>query len=116
MMSRAMKCLAVTFVISVFLFSFAADLLTAREVAPGKQATWLRIRLYEGGASGAALAEGLPVGMVDFLLRVAGPAGEVDCHGRKVRVRELWEDLKRSGPAKIVDIRDSGARVQIWLE
>ena len=115
-MSRVAKFFTVCLVIGIFLFSYALDVVAAREVAPGRVASRVKIRVLEEGSGEPALTVGLPAGLAEWALTSWGPARVLDSHGHAIDLQEFWLRLRESDRQRPLEFSDGGDRVQIWLE
>ena len=115
-MSRLGKFLIVCLVLSLFLFSYAMSLFAVREVAPGREAAWVKIRVTDEDSSGEGISLGFPVGLVEKMLTSSRPSTTVAIDGKKTDLKEIWQRLRETEPGKPLEFRDDGDLVQIWLE
>ena len=115
-MSRVAKFFTVCLVIGIFLFSYALDVVSAREVAPGRVASRVKIRVFEEGSGEPALTMGFPAGFAEWTLTAFGSARALDSRGRETELREFWLRLRESDRQRPLEFSDGGDRVQIWLE
>jgi len=115
-MSRFAKFFTVCLVIGIFLFSYALDVFAAREVAPGRAATWVKVRVFDESSRGPDLTVGLPAGIVEWALTSTCSARVLDADGQEADLREFWQRLRRSNPKAPLEFAGDGGRVQVWLE
>ena len=115
-MSRPAKFFSVCLVVGIFLFSYSFDLFAIREVAPGREASRVRIRIFGEGSHHAEVSMGLPAGLVRTLLMSAQSSCTVEVDGESLHLRDLWLRLRDTDAGKPLELRDDGDRVQVWLE
>jgi len=115
-MSRLAKFFTVCLIIGIFLFSYALDVFAAREVAPGRVATWVKVQVYEEGSREPELTVGLPVGLMEWVLSSSHSARVLEVDGREMDLRGLWLRLRESNPEQPLEFANDGGRVQVWLE
>lgn len=84
---------------------------------PARQATWIRVRIYEKGSSRASVAVNLPVGLAELLFKSLPDETRAELHRKGYDAGSFWERLKHTGPTDILTIEgDGGERVQVWIE
>ena len=115
-MSRPGKFLIVCLAIGLFLFSYAMSLFTVREVAPGREAAWVKIRVIDEDSPGVGFSMGIPVGLVEKMLTASRLSTTVAVDGKETDLNEIWQRLRETEPGKPLEFKDDGERVQIWLE
>jgi hypothetical protein len=115
-MSRVAKFFVISWIVGIFLFSFAFDLLSVREVAPGREVRWVKIRILHEDSRHAQVSLGLPVGLVEMLLNSSRHCDRVDVGGRDMDLREIWRRLLDTRSGSPLELGDDGNQVQIWLE
>jgi len=115
-MSRLGKFLIVCLAIGLFVFSYALSLFTVREVAPGREAAWVKIRVTDEDSPGQGFSMGIPVGLVEKVLTSSRPTTRVALDGKETDLREIWQRLRETEPGKPLEFKNDGDSVQIWLE
>ena len=115
-MSRLGKSLLVCLVLGLFLCSYAMSLFAAREVAPGREAAWVKIRVTEEDSPAEGISLGIPLGLVEKLLTCSRPSTTVAIDGKETDLKEIWQRLRETEPGHPLEFRDDGDLVQIWLE
>ncbi len=84
---------------------------------PARQATWIRVRIYEKGSSRASVSINLPVGLAELLFKSLPDDARAELRRKGYDAGSFWERLKQTGPADILTIEgDAGQRVQVWIE
>jgi hypothetical protein len=83
----------------------------------GREAVWVRIRIYEKGESKPNVAINLPVALADLVFKALPDEAIEDLRKEGYDARSFWEALKKTGPAEILTIEGKdGERIQVWLE
>ena len=83
----------------------------------GREAAWVRIRIYEKGESKPNVAINLPVALADLVFKALPDEAIADLRKEGYDARSFWEALKKTGPAEILTIEGKdGERIQVWLE
>ena len=83
----------------------------------GREAVWVRIRIYEKGESKPRVAINLPVALADLVFKALPDEAIEDLRKEGYDARSFWEALKKTGPAEILTIEGKdGERIQVWLE
>ena len=81
------------------------------------QATWVRVRIYEKGASKPNVAINLPVALADLVFKALPDEAIADLRKEGYDARSFWEALRKTGPAEILTVEGKdGERIQVWLE
>ena len=85
--------------------------------ARGREASWVRVRIYEKGTSSAKVSINLPVALADLVFKSLPDDAIRDLRREGYDARTFWERLKKTGPAEILTIEgDEGERIQVWIE
>ena len=84
--------------------------------ARGREASWVRVRIYEKGASKPNVSINLPVALADLVFKSLPDDAVADLRKEGYDARTFWERLKRPGPPEILTIEggDSHA-LEIYL-
>lgn len=83
----------------------------------GREAVWVRIRIYEKGDSKPNVAINLPVALADLVFKALPDEAIADLRKEGYDARSFWQALKKTGPAEILTIEGKdGERIQVWLE
>jgi hypothetical protein len=93
----------------------------AREAAPraggGREAGWVRVRIYEKGKSGPKLAINLPVALADLVFKSLPEDAVADLRREGYDAATFWQQLKKTGPGEILTVEgDEGERIEVWIE
>jgi hypothetical protein len=115
-MSRLAKIFIVCLVLGLLLFSYVLDVFAAREIAPGRVVTWVKIRVYEEGSRQPDLTVGLPVGLVEWALNSTRSVRVMGLDGVEMNTRGFWQRLRKSNPKEPVELESDDGHVQVWLE
>jgi hypothetical protein len=85
--------------------------------ARGREASWVRVRIYEKGASRPQVSINLPVALADLVFKSLPDDAIADLRREGYDARTFWERLKQTGPAEILTIEGKdGERIQVWIE
>jgi hypothetical protein len=80
-------------------------------------AGWIRVRIWEKGASRPQVSLNLPVFLADMVFGSLPDEARDELREEGFDAASFWERLKRSGPADILTIEgDDGSRIQVWIE
>jgi len=83
----------------------------------GREASWVRVRIYEKGSDHAKLAINLPVALAELVFKSLPEDAVADLRREGYDAASFWQKLRKLGPAEILTIEgDEGERIQIWLE
>ena len=83
----------------------------------GNSAGWIRIRIWEKGASKPQLSLNLPVFLADMVFNSLPDEARDELRQEGFDAESFWERLKRSGPTDILTVEDEdGGRIQVWIE
>jgi hypothetical protein len=90
---------------------------------PGRRPTktrpssWVRVRIWQKGASKPQVAINVPVALADLVFRSLPDDAIADLKREGYDARKFWEALKKTGPAEILTIEgEDGERIQVWIE
>ena len=82
-----------------------------------REASWVRVRIYEKGESKPEVSINLPVALADLVFKSLPDDAVADLRKEGYDARTFWERLKKTGPAEILTIEgDDGERIQVWIE
>ena len=85
--------------------------------ARGREAAWVRVRIYEKGVSKPQVSINLPVALADLVFKSLPDDAIADLKREGYDARTFWERLKKTGPAEILTIEgEDGERIQVWIE
>ena len=83
----------------------------------GKEVRWFKVLITEGKASDAKLQISLPIALVDLVLSCADTRHvKIDDGKCDIDLKALWAELKKAGPMALIEIREDGAIIKVWLE
>lgn len=125
-MTRTLKGVALAALAGLLVLSLTALPAAAKDTAKGR---WLKIRVYEKGATTPSVLVNLPMSLVTAALRIAArteASVSVDAPaegGEKTRLRikdldldALVKEIDTMEPGQIVEIQDGDDKVSIWIE
>jgi hypothetical protein len=82
-----------------------------------REASWVRVRIYEKGASKPGVSINLPVALADLVFKSLPDDAVADLKKEGYDARTFWERLKKTGPAEILTVEGKdGERIQVWIE
>ncbi len=90
-----------------------------REAPPraGREASWVRVRIFEKGSEMPKLAINLPVALAELVFKSLPEDAVADLRKEGYDAASFWQKLKKLGPTEILTVEgDDGERIQIWLE
>jgi hypothetical protein len=91
----------------------------ARETprAGAREASWVRVRIFEKGSARPKLAINLPVALAELVFKSLPEDAVADLRKEGYDAATFWQKLKKLGPTEILTVEgDEGERIQIWLE
>ena len=125
-MTRSLKSLALAALVGILALSLAAVPVAAKDTVKGR---WLKIRVYEKGATTPTVLVNLPMSLVTAVLRIAARTDasvNLDAPaegGEKTHVRikdfdldAFAREIDAMEPGQIVEIQDGDDKVSIWIE
>jgi len=78
---------------------------------------WIRVRIWEKGATKPQLAINVPVFLADLVFQNLPQEARDELKEEGFDASNFWERLKDSGPADILTVEgEDGARIQVWIE
>jgi hypothetical protein len=84
---------------------------------PGREAKWLKILITDSRDKEERVSVTLPLSLIELILGCADSrhfkVEDSDC---EIDLKALFADLKKAGPAALIEIREDGALIKIWLE
>jgi len=125
-MSPRARTVAATLVVAALLLMLPAAPLLARDSAKWR---WLKIRVYDDGATTPTVLVNVPMGVVTAFLKIAAKtdvkaridestsersSGHVRL--RDVDLDELVQELEAMDPGQILEVQEDGRKVEIWIE
>jgi hypothetical protein len=79
--------------------------------------SWIKLRIYEAGASKADVSVNLPIGLAELVFKSLPDDARRELRDEGYDVDNFWQRLKALGPTEILKIESGdGGRVEIWLE
>lgn len=125
-MTRTLKGFALATLAGLLVLSLTALPAAAKDTAKGR---WLKIRVYEKGATTPSVLVNLPMSLVTAALRIAArteASVSLDAPaegGEKTRLRikdldldALVKEIDTMEAGQIVEIQDGDDKVSIWIE
>jgi hypothetical protein len=123
------KLLAVVVALILLGTAVAVAPLSAADGAKTSTTRWLKIRVYENDSATPTVLVNLPVRLVAAAVKVAAAAGALD-HGRihissdgdrdlhleDLDLQAILKEVETMEPGLIVEVKDGGDRVTIWVE
>jgi hypothetical protein len=84
---------------------------------PGREAKWLKILITDKRDEGERVNVTLPRSLVELILGCTDSRHfKVDDGDCEIDLKAIFKDLKKAGPAALIEIRDDGALIKVWLE
>ena len=84
---------------------------------PGREAKWLKILITDSRDKEERVSVTLPLSLIELILGCTDSRHfKVDDGDCEIDLKALFKDLKKAGPAALIEIRDDGALIKIWLE
>jgi hypothetical protein len=91
------------------------DTATVRNAA--REASWIRVRIYEKGGSKAKVSVNMPMALAELVFKSLPDEARTELRKKGYDADNFWDRLKKLGPTEVVSIEgDEGERVQIWIE
>jgi hypothetical protein len=83
----------------------------------GREATWLKILITDSRDKEERVSLTLPLALIEVLLNCTDSRHfKVEDGGCEIDLKAVFADLKKAGPASLIEIREDGALIKIWLE
>jgi hypothetical protein len=85
---------------------------------PGREAKWLKILITDSRDKEERVSMTLPLSLIEVILGCTDSRHfKVDDGDCEIDLKALFADLKKAGPAALIEIRgEDGALIKIWLE
>ena len=124
-MTRMLQRAALVVLVTILTLSLTSAPLIAREAGKGR---WLKIRVYEHGATTPTVLVNLPMSLVTAALKIAARTdASVNLDeregGEKTRLRikdfdldALVRELDSMESGQILEVQDDDDKVSIWIE
>jgi hypothetical protein len=85
--------------------------------AGARETSWIRVRIYEKGASSPHVSINLPVALAELVFKSLPDDALADLRREGYDAGRFWERLKKTGPTEILTIEgEDGGRIQVWIE
>jgi tetratricopeptide (TPR) repeat protein len=82
-----------------------------------REASWIRVRIFEKGAAKPQVSINLPVALAAMVFKSLPDDARSELRRKGYDADTFWERLKKTGPTEILTIEgEDGERVQVWLE
>jgi tetratricopeptide (TPR) repeat protein len=83
----------------------------------GREASWIRVRIYDKGSSRPQLSINLPIALADMVFKSLPSETRKELQLKGYDADHFWERLKKTGPTDILTIDGGdGGRIQVWIE
>ena len=125
-MRRSLQRVALAVLVGILALSLTSAPLAAKESGKGR---WLKIRVYEHGATTPTVLVNLPMSLVTAALRIAGRTGasvNLDAQGEggeksRLRLKDfdleaLVKEIDSMDPGQILEVQYEDDKVSIWIE
>jgi hypothetical protein len=125
-MTRGFMKIATLALTGLLVLTLAIAPVQAKDASRGR---WLKIRVYDNGASTPTVLVNLPMSVVTAFLSLAAASdthvkadlpcddcGKEGSHARDVDLQELIQVLESMGPGQIIEVQKDDQRVSIWIE
>jgi hypothetical protein len=85
--------------------------------AEGRQASWVRLRIFEAGKAEPKVSVNVPVALAELVFKSLPDDAKSELRKKGYDADNFWERLKALGPTDIVEIvGEDGERIKIWIE
>jgi hypothetical protein len=82
-----------------------------------REASWIRVRIYQKGKATPQVSINLPVALAELVFKSLPDDALADLRREGYDARSFWERLKKTGPTEILTIEgEDGGRIQVWIE
>ncbi len=83
----------------------------------GREAKWLKILITDRRDKEERVSVTLPLSLVELILGCTDSRHfKVDDGDCEIDLKAIFKDLKKAGPAALIEIRDEDGIIKIWLE
>lgn len=83
----------------------------------GKEIKWFKLLVIDENTKETKVKLNLPIGVVEIFMMACDDDLQIeDDYGREIDIKKMFQELKKAGPAALLEIRDKGEVVKIWLE
>jgi hypothetical protein len=88
-----------------------------RATGKTREASWIRVRIYEKGATKASVAINVPVALAELAFKALPDEARARLRRQGYDADTFWDRLKKTGPTEILTVEgDEGERIQVWIE
>jgi len=108
-MTHTLKGPAAAVLAAVLAVGLAVSPAVAKDAHDGR---WLKIRVYEKGATTPSVLVNLPMSLVSAVLRVAAKSEAP----ARLDLEALIKELEAMGPGQVVEVQDEDEKVSIGIE
>ena len=83
----------------------------------GKEVKWFKVLITDGKTNDAKVKVTLPIALVEVLINCTDSRHfKIDDGDCDIDLKAVWTALKQAGPMALIEIRDDGALIKVWLE
>lgn len=83
----------------------------------GREARWLKILITDGRDKEERVSVTLPLALIEAVLKCTDSRHfKIDDGDCEIDLRALFADLKKAGPAALIEFREDGALIKVWFE
>jgi hypothetical protein len=83
----------------------------------GREVKWFKLQIYDSRSKKDKVRITLPLELVEWMIQLVEEEDlKVNCGGKKLNLRKLWQELKKLGAQSLIEIYDEGEVVKVWLE
>lgn len=83
----------------------------------GREARYLKILIVDLEHRDERVSVTLPLSLIELILGCADSRHfEVGDGGCRIDLKALYKDLKKAGPARLIELRGEDGLIKIWLE
>jgi tetratricopeptide (TPR) repeat protein len=83
---------------------------------PASQTRMLHLRVYQNGNSKPVVELNLPLSLAQMAISALDESAKNEMRKKGFDVDNIWEDLKRLGPADILTLRDGEKLIKLWIQ
>ena len=84
----------------------------------GREIMWFKLLVIDENTKETKVKLNLPIAVVEmFLMACDDDDLEIEDNlGREIDIKKMFLELKKAGPTALLEVRDKGEVVKIWLE
>jgi len=83
----------------------------------GREVRWFKVLITDEKSNDAKVKVTLPIALIEVLINCTDSRHfKVDDGDCDIDLKALWTELKKAGPMALIEIREDGALIKIWLE